>query len=61
MVYAHVINGLVRDCSLWEREPDVRVRGSYAPAVLHDVTGVGVGPDWRLVDGEWVAPEEPMG
>lgn len=59
MVYAHVINGLVKDCSYWEREPDERERASYAPAVLIACTGTPTGPGWRWVEGQWVSPEEP--
>jgi hypothetical protein len=57
MRYAHVRNGICTNVSRWDREPTPEERESYAPEELVDVTGLGVGPDWRYIDGEWLESE----
>lgn len=57
--YAHVLDGMVVNVSVWSVEPTEAERASYAPELLVACTSTPTGPGWRYEQGQWLPPEEP--
>lgn len=50
MRYAHVVNGIVENVSIWEEVPS-------EPLIL---CSDDVSPGWKYVNGNWFQPEPPL-
>lgn len=55
MRYAHVLNNVVVNVSLWDGKTGWTPGDGSELHHLDDDSPVG--PGWQLVDGDWVAPE----
>ena len=57
--YAHILDGVVTNVTVWAAHPTEEERARYAPEVMIDATGPSCGPGWSYVDGVFAPPSAP--